>query len=78
MNQIYTVCGTWDICIGKGSYFTYYATIGYHRDTVIWILSHLIFGKDTPKIPPPKSISLTGDHPEGINNYIRLLKYYEG
>ena len=48
--------------------------MGVYNIIVIDNPSHLIYGKDTPKIAPPKYRWITGDHQEGVKNYNKLLK----
>ena len=60
--------------IQKGSYFTFYKTVGKHSATGIDIPSHLIYCKDLPKIDPTKSRWIMLDNPELVDNYNKLFK----
>ena len=63
--------------IKKGAYLPFHETLGGHRTLVIYITSHLIYGKEPPKISPTKDRRITKDDLDGDENYIKLLKKYE-
>ena len=48
--------------INQGEFFTFHTTVGGHRNIVLDIPSHLVYGKYPPKIYSPKYRRITGDH----------------